>query len=72
MHFSDQGNFFALLIGVILLAKKLAQMDRYQDLRVLILTVLFSSFVLYFLVTSGFIEPIYSDCTPEHFCMTEM
>ena len=71
VDFSDPGNFVALLIGVVILVKKLAEMDRYFELRVLILTLLFGCFVLYFYFTYS-VDPAYYDCVPEHFCMTEV
>lgn len=71
--FSEPAHVVTLLIGLILLMKKFAEMDRYHTLRVLILTLIFSCIVFYFFVEYGFTlgTPAF-DCQPEHFCMTEM
>jgi hypothetical protein len=71
---SEPVTLVTFLIGTVVLMKKLAEMDRYLELRVLVLTLLFSWFVLSFFLSFGspFIDPIYPPCVPEHFCMTEM
>jgi dolichyl-phosphate-mannose--protein O-mannosyl transferase len=65
-----------LLFGVVLLLKKAAEMERYHNLRVIVLTAILSWIVICFFVAYGLtlgnpIEPY--DCVDEqHFCMTEM
>ena len=68
---SEPANFFMLLIGIIVMLKKFGEMERYLELRVLILTLLFSWYVLYFFLTFGspFTDPINPPCTPENFCV---
>ena len=68
---SEFVTFVVGLIGTIALMKKLAEMERYLELRVLILTLLFSWYVLHFFLTNGgpFIDVWNSPCTPEGFCV---
>ena len=68
---SEPANFVTLLIGIIVMLKKFGEMERYLELRVFILTTLFSTFVVYFFLTygSGFTDPINPPCTPQNFCV---
>ncbi len=74
-------NFFdyvIILSGALLCFKRVAEMERYHDLRVVILTTILSAVVILFFVAVGFTfgNPhyfYYDDCpSPEHFCYTEM
>ena len=72
-------NFFdyvIILSGVLLFFKRVAEMERYHDLRVVILTTILSSIVFFFFLAYAvtFGNPIYyDDCpSPEHFCYSEM
>jgi len=51
---SEPANFVMLLIGILVMLKKFGEMERYLELRVFILTTLFSTFVVYFFLTYGF------------------
>ena len=71
-------NFFdyvIILSGALLCFKRVAEMERYHDLRVVILTTIFSFIVFVFFLAFGLSlgDPIYYDCpSAEHFCMTEV
>ena len=72
-------NFFdyvILLSGALLCFKRVAQMERYHDLRVVILTTILSFIVFFFFLAYclSFANPFYyNECpSPQHFCMTEM
>ena len=52
----DALNLIALIVGICLLIKKLANMDRYLGLRVLILTSILSCLVVYVFVVYVFPE----------------
>ena len=74
--FSDL-NFFdyvIILSGVILCLKRVAEMERYHALRVVVLSVVLGFIggilFLYFAFTLG--EASLYHCTPEHFRYTEM
>jgi hypothetical protein len=49
----DALNVIAFIVGVWLLIKKLADMDRYHTLRVVVLTSILSCLVLYLFVVYG-------------------
>ena len=60
----DALNVLAFIVGVCLLIKKLADMDRYHTLRVVVLTSILSCIVLYLFVVYGCtLNPNMSDCT---------
>ena len=61
---SEFMEIVALVIGVLLLLKRVAEMDRYQTLRVVVLTLILSCFAVYFLV--GFVLTPFS--TFDHSC----
>jgi uncharacterized membrane protein YesL len=68
-------DYIILISGGILCLKRVAQMERYHNLRVVVLTTILSFIVFFFFLAYGvtFGDPIYYDCpSPEHFCMTEM
>ena len=70
-------DFLLFLIGLLLLVQRVAQMDRYHALRVVVLTSIFSCFAFYIFSVCGLDigETTYADCTnadPDHFCLTEM
>ena len=59
----DPSNFLILLIGVILLLKMFAEMDRYLKLRVFILTLIVSCFLFYCFADSFTPpRPTFTDC----------
>jgi dolichyl-phosphate-mannose--protein O-mannosyl transferase len=51
---SDAVQYVMLLIGIVLLLKRVAEMERYHTLRVVVLTSLLSSVVIYFFLVYGF------------------
>jgi hypothetical protein len=60
-------NFFDYLIilsGTLLCLKRVAEMERYHDLRVVVLTTILSSFVILFFLGYGFTlgNPPLDDC----------
>lgn len=66
---SDPVQLVLLLIGFVLLLKRLADMDRYHNLRVVVLTTILSCIVIYFFFEYGFTlgNPMeYSDCITFH------
>jgi hypothetical protein len=70
-------DFLIFLLGLLLLVKKVAQMERYHALRVVILTSILTCFAFYIFSVCGLDigTGAYSDCTkadPDHFCLTEM
>lgn len=73
---SDPLNFLIFVSGFAFLLKKVADMDRYQTLRTIVLTAIIGFIVIYFflafvpLFTFGPFEPV--DCPDEHYCMTEV
>jgi hypothetical protein len=72
-------NFFDYVIiisGVLLCFKRVAEMERWHTLRVLVLSSMLTCIVIVFFVAYGFTfgEPHYFDydCpSREHFCVTE-
>lgn len=52
--FSDVLHVVIVLAGGVFLLKKVAEMDRYHDLRVWALTLLLSCIVIYFFLVWGF------------------
>jgi len=71
-------NFFDYVIiisGALVCLKRIAEMDRYHELRVLVLTTILSIVVILFFLGYGltFVNPL-CDCVSEdgHFCQTEM
>ena len=72
LHFVD---YIILISGGLLCLKRVAQMERYHNVEVVVLTTILSFIVFFFFLTYcvTFGDPIYQDCpSPEHFCMTEM
>ena len=66
-------DYIIILFGVLLCFKKVAQIERHHELRILIITSILSAIVLLFWFGLTFGERIYNDCpSPEHFCLTEM
>lgn len=61
-----------LLLGGVLLFKKFAEMSRFHELRVFILTTLLSLIVIYLFLGSPLGDPIRTDCEPEFFSQSEM
>jgi len=62
--------FVTLVIGFLFLAKKVADMQRYHALRVVILTSMLICLIIYLLVNAFPVrEP---RCTPDYYCQTEM
>jgi hypothetical protein len=65
-----------LFVGVLLLFRKAAQMERYHTLRVFLLTAVLCSGVICFFLEYGFTfgnpppGPLDS-CEPQQFCLTE-
>jgi hypothetical protein len=73
---SNPGDVVALLVGAVLLLKKIADVERYHDLRVILLTSILSFIAILFFLVYGLTQSgsIYApDCVDEqHFCHTEM
>ena len=72
-------NFFDYVIiicGALVCLKRIADMDRYHELRVLVLTALLSAVAILFFLGYGLTlgNPVLYDCVSEdgHFCQTEM
>ena len=71
-------DYVILISGGLLCLKRVAQMERYHYLRVVVLTTILSFIVLLFFLAYGFTlgSPhyyYYEDCpSPEHFCLSEM
>ena len=63
-----------LVLGFFLCFKRVAEMEGYHHLRVIVLTSLFGIIVVLFLIGLGstFDDDLQYDCLPEHFCQTEM
>ena len=74
MNLSDPIQFLIFLTGAILSVKKLSEMERYQSLRVFVLTAMLSYIVLYFIAVNCFPYDylIESDPAVDHFTLTEM
>lgn len=62
-----------MLLGTLLCFKRVAEMERYHGLRVIVLTSILGVVVLLLFLAFGssLFEPQY-DCYPAHFCQTEM
>ena len=73
---TDVLQIVLVFIGLLLLVRKVAEMERYHYLRVVFLTAILSCIVIFLFVVYGFTfghgidEP--SPCTVDHFCLTEM
>jgi hypothetical protein len=72
-------NFFDYVIiisGALVCLKKIAEMDRYHELRVLVLTAILSAVAILFFLGYGLTlgNPVFYDCASQdgHFCQTEM
>jgi len=61
VNLSDAVHVVSLLVGLILLLKRVADMDRYYTKRLLILTTVLSSFVIWFVLAYGLPQP-FDDC----------
>ena len=76
MTFSDAFDFVVPLLGVFLVFKRVAEMERYHMLRVMILTLILSFVVILLFIGYGLSggNPIETDCVDGevHFCHTEM
>lgn len=74
MVLSDPIEFLIFLAGAVLWLKKLAEMERYQSLRVFVLTAILSYIILYFTAVNclPFNYPIDPDPTVDHFTLSEM
>lgn len=71
--FSTPIDVFILVTGFAFVLKKVADLDRYQTLRTVVLTMILGAIVVYFILmfaSDG--ELLKPACDPEHFCMTEM
>jgi ABC-type polysaccharide transport system permease subunit len=66
-------DYVVTFFGFLLCLKRVAQMERYHELRVIILTSIFGVIVVLFLLQLGsmFDESQY-DCTYPQYCQTEM
>lgn len=66
-------DVFIFVSGFVFVLKKVADMDRYQTLRTVVLTMILGAIVIFFLLRlrsdGRLFEPA---CDPEHFCLTEM
>jgi ABC-type transport system involved in cytochrome c biogenesis permease subunit len=59
--------------GFVFVLKKVADMDRYQTLRTVVLTMILGAIVVYFILMFASDGQLFEPaCDPEHFCMTEM
>jgi len=67
-------DYVVIFFGVLYSLKRVAQMERYHELRVIILTVIFGVIVFFFIMGLGesFDDHTQYDCPPEYFCQTEM
>lgn len=76
LNLSNPVDVVALLIGAVLLLKKIADMERYHELRVIVLTSILSFIAILLFLGYGLTQSgsIYApDCVDErHFCQTEM
>ena len=72
--FNFVDGLIILVLGFLLCFKRVAEMERYHQLRVIILTAIFGAVVVLFLMGLGsaFDDDLQYDCPPEHFCQTEM
>lgn len=72
---ADVLQIVLVFVGLLLLVRKVAEMDRYHYVRVVFLTAILSCIVIFLFLVYGFtfgrgIEvPV---CPPEQFCLTEM
>lgn len=70
----EPGDLLIVVIGFALLLKKVADMDRYETLRTIVLTAILGAIVIYvflaFVPGGRAFEP--DNCEPEHFCLSEM
>ena len=62
-----------LAIGIVLSLKRVAEMDRYHALRVVVLTVILSCMVIYLFLSFAFPSYRSDDCIDfgNHYCQTE-
>ena len=65
---ADYADFLIILSGVLLCFKRVAEMQRYHTLRVVVLTSVLSFFVILFFIGYGFrlgAPPRFTDCIVE-------
>jgi len=64
-----------VFIGVLLVFRKVAQMERHHTLRVFLVTAVLSCGVICFFLMYGFTfgnpPPMLDSCEPQQFCLTE-
>ena len=60
--------------GFAFVLKKVADMERYQTLRTVVLTAILGAIAIYFILMFATDGRAFesNDCDPQHFCMTEM
>ena len=68
-------DLIIVFTGVLLLFRRVAQMERHHTLRVFLLTAVLSIGVICFFLMYGFTlghPPMWQDsCDPQHYCLTE-
>ena len=68
-------DYVMLLFGLLVCFKKVAEMERYHDLRVIILTSIVGAIVLLFFIAfaTAFDDAIHYDCQcADHFTLSEI
>jgi len=71
---SDAIEVLVLLIGVILVIKRLADMDKYYEVRLIVISLILSGIAILFFIGYGLgaAGRFNTNCTEGHYCMTEM
>jgi hypothetical protein len=72
---ANYADLVIIISGVLLCLKRIAEMERYHTLRVVVITAILSYFVILFFVGYGLTlgHPRQWDCTnDEEFCYTDM
>jgi hypothetical protein len=67
-------DYVMILLGVLLCFKRVAEMERYHDLRVIVLTSILGVSVVLFMFALGstFDDPYYEYSGPAYFCESPM
>jgi len=72
---SNAYDLIIVFVGVLLLFRRVAQIERYHTLRVVLITAVLSVGVIFFFLLYGFTfgnpAPIQDCSDPQQFCLTE-
>ncbi len=71
---TDALEFLMIGTGVVFLLKRLADMDKYYEVRLFVITLILSLAAIIIFIGFGlsFVDPVSAECPEYHYCQTEM